>query len=198
MSSHQSQFGRMCRTLRVACGLKQRQVAEAIGVKPTTYANLESSPWKVVQRSRVERLAELFQLTPDVREALLAAWEATPLSPFGERNRERWAKRRLQRSKAKHYDRVRLSLVECLVLLVDGAGAKSLCTCWFGGGTADDPSRSCVICEALENAGLVDGWTDPAKMLDQLYKIQEQLESQIQNQQHNGDTAHDTNASVER
>lgn len=196
MSSHHSQFGQLCRALRVAANLKQRQVAEAIGIAASTYANLESSPWKVIQRSRMERLAELYQLGPDNRARLVAAWEATPLSPFGERNRARWEKRRQQRSKLKHYDRMRLSLVECLVALVDGARGRSLCTCQFGGGTPDDPARSCVICEALENAGLVDGWTDPDNMLKELYKLQEQLESQIQSQQRKGDATDDTNAST--
>src|ERR1051325_9940880 len=63
-SQHQSDFGRMCRALRVQKGLKQREVAVAMGIKLSTYGNVESSRWKVVNRARAARLRAFYRRPP--------------------------------------------------------------------------------------------------------------------------------------
>lgn len=176
--SARSMFCVMIRELRTSKGLKQREVADAIGVREGTYANAESSPWKCMRRSRAERLATYHELGKGERAALLAAWDNWPLSEGGKRRADYWARRNQARTKIRKHDRLQLAVVELVGLLLiyapDGAG---LCNCEFGGGTVDDPTRPCEVCFALESVGIVDGWTTKERVTRQLAELQSKLET---------------------
>lgn len=168
-----SDFGIMCRELRVNKRLKQREVAEGIGVKLSTVGNIESSPWKVVGIDKVNRMVEFFQLPPDRAAELRSAWERVPLSEYGAKQRESWQRRNKMRSKAKHYDKVQRSLAEVLGLAIEAMNHQyqgRVCTCAF------DRDELCEICMALDNLGL-DTFTTLEKATSDLAALQDKLES---------------------
>lgn len=162
----------MCRELRIQKGLKQREVAEAIGVKASTYGNVESSAFKVVGVQKVARMAALYKLTPAELSALSDAWERCPLSPYGEKQRKHWERRNRLRSKAKHFDRVFLSLIEVLGAFLPKLSDEDACCCEFGG------ERSCEVCAALENLGLPP-YTTKDKVMADLARLQDKLEARF-------------------
>ena len=158
----------MCRTLRVRKGLKQREVAAAIGVKCSTYGNVESSQWKVINRERAAKLIGLYGLNPEMAAQLLAAWDRCPISPGGEKRKEFWRKRNELRSKAKNHDPLKLALIELLGLHLMALPDAEICACDF--------DHVCGVCNALARVG-VDPFTpaDRDKILAQLVKIREKL-----------------------
>ncbi|SRR6266568_2122555 len=165
-----SDFAMMCRELRVQKGLKQREVAERIGVKTSTYGNIECSEFKVIRAERVSRLIALYQLAPDRASAFSAAWARCPLSPYGEKQRKTWETRNKQRSKAKNHDRMQWSLCLVLGVHIGLTDSDKVCVCQpFGG----DP---CEVCEALTVLGL-DTYTTREVAIDQLSKLQGKLEA---------------------
>lgn len=167
-SKSKSDFAVMCRALRVEKGLKQREVALAIGVKLSTYGNLECSHWKVVGRDKAVRLIPLYDLSPDRSAVLLDAWERCPLSPHGEKRREQFKKTNEFRSKARNHDSLKLALVELLGLHLMALPDAEVCACDFG--------TVCGVCAALERVGL--GPFTPAdrdRILAQLVKIREKM-----------------------
>jgi len=119
--SIRSEFAAICRNLRIERALKQRQVAEAIGVKLATYGNLESSRFKVISDRRAEALSGFYGLSAEDHERLMLASAACPLSPGGEIRRATWAKLNTQRSKAKNHDALKLALVNPAWRPPDGA-----------------------------------------------------------------------------
>jgi transcriptional regulator with XRE-family HTH domain len=137
----------MVRALRVSAGLKQRQVAAGIGIKDSTYGNVECSPHRVIGIDRVRALARFFELPESQAAVLVAAWEATPLSEFGERHKAAWERRNRMRYKAKHHDRVFASLVEVLGILIPALPEGQVCSCELDG-------ELCTVCAALDNLGL--------------------------------------------
>lgn len=162
----------MCRDLRIEKGLKQREVASAIEIKPATYGNLESSRFKVIRRSKAEMLADFYCLDSERRRTLLDAWDRCPLSPYGEKQRESWARRNALRSKAKNHDGIRRALVDLLGIHLMALPDDQLCSCEFG-------SPTCPLCTALERLGL-DPYTpaDRDRLLSKLWRLQEQLSAQ--------------------
>lgn len=172
-STVKSDFAMFARELRVKKGLKQREVASAIGVKPSTYGNLESSPHRVVGADKVYRMIQLYELSPDRASELRSAWERTPLSAYGARLRKSWERRNRQRSKAKHYDRVQRSLAECLGLMLTAfseANQGRVCACAF------DKDELCEVCMALDNLGL-DTFTTLDKAISDIAALQDRLEA---------------------
>jgi len=168
----------MARDLRVKKGLRQRQVAQLIGIAPSTYANLESSPNRVIREDRAELLAKVHGLCEAERMALMDAWRRAPLSEYALRQRDRWAARNKLRSKARNYDRMQLALVELLGLFIGFVPKPgSYCNCAFGGGTAEDPTRSCELCSALEALGFLGGFSDKDELVMRLSKMQDELEA---------------------
>lgn len=167
-STPHSEFGILCRTLRIQKGLKQREVAAAIGVKNSTYGNVESSQWKVINRDRAAKLIGLYALPPDRAAELLAAWDRCPISPGGQQRKQFWAKRNELRSKAKNHDPLKLALVELLGLHLMAVPDAEICACDFG--------TVCGVCSALARLGL--GPFTPAdrdRILEQLVKIREKI-----------------------
>lgn len=163
-----SDFAKLCRQLRTEKRLKQREVAEKIGIAASTYGNVESSPYKVVGLDKVERLINFY----DIRGSQLAAdlrssWERVPLSPYGEKQRKGWERRNRMRSKAKHHDRLMVSLVEVIGAFLPHIPDREVCACSFG-------APACELCAALENLGL-DGFASKDKTLDQLAKLADKL-----------------------
>lgn len=174
----------MARELRIKNHLKQRQVAERIGIKPSSYGNLECSPFKVVGRDKVVRMGLLYKLTPLELAALSAAWERCPLSPYGEKQKKHWERRNRMRSKAKHHDRIFLSLLEVLGTLIPMVDGDHVCSC----GAAGPPDGSefeweppavnglCEVCSALENLGL-SPYTTKERVIAELDRLQCKLEA---------------------
>jgi transcriptional regulator with XRE-family HTH domain len=166
--SEKPEFARLCRELRVNHQpyLKQRQVAEVLGIAVSTYGNLESSRFMVVGRASAERLAKFYRLDPGSAGNLIRAWEKLPLSPHGEKRRKIFARRASQRSKAKHHDALMVSLCEVLGALLPMLPPSQICAC--------DIASTCEICTALERLGLEPFSSLPA-VIDQLAKLGDQL-----------------------
>lgn len=151
-SKQKSDFAIMCRTLRKEKGLKLREVADAVGIKSSTYGNVESSPFKVIGAEKVVKLIRLYGLPPDRAAELSAAWERVPLSEYGEKIRERWRKRNTQRSTAKRVPALEEALIELLFAQIGDHGDNS-CRCGFDG-KLEGSDRACEVCEALQVLGL--------------------------------------------
>jgi transcriptional regulator with XRE-family HTH domain len=168
--SEKPEFARLCRELRVNHQpyLKQRQVAEALGVAVSTYGNLESSRFMVVGRASAERLAKFYRLDPGSAGNLIRAWERLPLSPHGEKRRKIFARRASQRSKAKHHDVLMVSLCEVLGAVLPMLPPDQICAC--------DITSTCEVCTALEHLGL-EPFTTPEVVIEQLAKLGDQLEA---------------------
>ena len=138
----------MVRELRIQKGHKQREVAEFIGCKLSTYGNVESSPFKVIGRARVEKLVKLYSLTPDRAAELRTMWENVPLSPYSLRQRAKWQKRNTLRSMVARVPVLELALVEILSFAAGFAPDDALCVCGFDG-LVEGSDRACEVCEAL-------------------------------------------------
>lgn len=164
-----SAFGVRCRALRISKVLKQREVAAAIGVKLSTYGNVESSRWKVINRDKAMKLAAFYRLSPADTAALLTDWEACPLSPGGEKRREVWKRTNEFRSKARNHDKLKAALVDLLGVHLMALPDAELCSCEFG-------EPTCPLCTSLERLGL-DAYNpaDRERLLARLAKLQEQL-----------------------
>lgn len=163
-------FGARCRELRISRHLKQRQVAEAIGIAGSTYGNLESAAHRVIAGDKAVALADFHKLAASDREVFLALWEATPLSGFTLKRRERWRTLNERRSLAKRVPALELSLCLVLGVHIGLTDSDKVCVCQpFGG----DP---CEVCEALTVLGL-DTYTTREVAIDQLSKLQGKLEA---------------------
>jgi transcriptional regulator with XRE-family HTH domain len=168
-SKQKSDFGILCRELRVSKGHKQREVAAAMGVKLSTYGNLECSHWKVVSREKAVRLISFYGLLPDRAAVLLAAWERCPLSPHGEKRRAGFEKVRLFRGKARNHDSLQLGFIDLLAARLMDIADEFLCQCEFG-------EPACLTCGSLERLGLPPyTGADRDQIFDQLEKLREKL-----------------------
>lgn len=147
-------------------GLKQREVSAAIGIELSTYGNLESSPFKVISEQRADRLSGFYGLCKEDHEKLMEASRNCPLSPYGQKRREAYAKQNTQRAKAKGHDAMKLALVNLLGAHLMALPDSDLCSCEFGGDV-------CPTCAALERVGLppVASAPDRDEILKSLTKI---------------------------
>lgn len=171
-------FPRRLRDLRVAAGKKQREVAVALRLTPSSYANAESANHKRISRERVDRLAKLYQLDDAQAAELVAGWEALPESEYNARQRTTYEKRKAFRSKARNHDRLKLALLEVTTQLVTTvADPETLCACppvdMFAD-APDEPPEPCELCNALRLLGLV-GWTDLDDVVGKLAAAQEAM-----------------------
>lgn len=160
-------FSLLCRKLRAEKGLTQRGVAWGMKVAPSTYSNLESRPHRVVAPDKLEALIRFYALDEAAAAEMRALYEALPLSSFATARREYWARRNKMRSKSLHHDRLFLSLVEVLGVLIP-ATPDPVCSCEFG-------APACEVCSALNNLGL-NGWTTREEVLANLAKLTDKLE----------------------
>lgn len=160
----------MCRNLRISRNFRQRRVAEAIGVKTSTYANLESSPYRVVGIEKAERIAEFYNLDQAARDELVARWSKTELSEFGKQSRERWEKRNAQRSKAKRAAALERCLIDVLAVLFANTNSDDveLCLCTFG-------EPLCEVCAALAILG-APAYTTLEAAVENLAALQRRIE----------------------
>jgi transcriptional regulator with XRE-family HTH domain len=163
------EFPSMCRQLRMARHETQATVAGAMGIKPSTYGNMESQNFKVVRIERVQRLAHHFGLDESRTADLVAAWQALPVSEYSTKQKATWERRNAYRSKARNYDRMRDALASALALLVTSVpDPNSLCICSFDGSTF------CELCECLRLLGL-KGWTTLEEVIKELAALQDKL-----------------------
>jgi len=168
-SKIKSDFAVMCRALRVEKGLKQREVAELIGVAPATWGNVESSAFKVINRQRALKLIEKLNVPTPRATELLEAWDRCPLSEFGKKRKDYWSKRNIQRNKARHHDRLKFALVGCLGIILMDRPDDAVCEC-------DGTGATCTVCYALEAVGAARFTpADRDKILRQLAKAHEDL-----------------------
>jgi transcriptional regulator with XRE-family HTH domain len=168
-------FAQRIRWLRRNSNQSQRQVAEAIGVKESTYANAEASHHRRLRRERVERLAHHHGLNQVEVEELIAGWQAMPESEYNRRNSKTWASRDARKSKLKAYDPLRRALLEMVSLVVGvAADPETLCSCeepdMFAPADAAEPVR-CEICNALHLLGL-GAWDGPDATMSKLADMQ--------------------------
>lgn len=152
--------------------LRQRQVADAIGVKPSTYGNIESSNHKVVRRERVVDLAKFYELDAGDSERLLAAWEQLPASEFNLRQAGRRRERSAFRVNAREAPKLRLALVEVLGVLL--GVTDDPCACVPASEVAGDPRPPCEVCSALHVLGL-SSWTSRDVVAEQLSALQDSM-----------------------
>lgn len=158
----------------MAAGRTQRELAAAIGVKESTYANAEASRHRRLRMERVVRLAKYHGLTRLEADELIAGWQAMPESEYNQRNAKSWAKRDERQGKLKNHDRLKLALLEMTtMLLTNVADPGSLCTCtevdMFAEGSSGE---QCELCDALRLLGLT-GWTTLDDVVAKLAAIQE-------------------------
>jgi transcriptional regulator with XRE-family HTH domain len=170
-----SEFAKMCRALRVENGLKQREVASAIGVAVSTYGNVECSPWKVVGSQKVAKMVKLYSLDQERASALLSAWEQVPLSPYGERVRHKWQKRNALRSKAKHHDLLEFAMIDLIFWAVQFTPDDQMCICGFDG-KVPESDHPCELCEALAALGL-GAYSSRDRLTTDLVKLHAKLEA---------------------
>lgn len=155
------EFNRLIRALRQQRGASHRAIGEAIGLQPSSAQNVEHKPYKSLARPKVERLAAFYGLDAAARAALLAAWEALPVSPYSQQNAGRWTARRQVRAKARHHDAMKLALIDLLAVYLEGMQAlrthtgdeSPLCTCTPADPFADAEPRLCELCAALRVIG---------------------------------------------
>lgn len=152
----------MARQLRITHGLKQREVATAIGVQPSTYGNLESSPYKIIRRERVDDMARLYKLDKDQYSELIAAWDRAPISDYSAKQRKGWEKRNEARSKGKQLEIVKLALCDVIDWLASSAAVgepvEAACDCRPPDPFMDEDGRTCELCLAMHALGFPDGW----------------------------------------
>ena len=110
----------------------------------------------------------LYQLPPTGASALLEAWDRCPLSPYGERQRQKWDKRNVMRSKSKMYDVLRVCLTEVLGVHIGAMDDDKICVCDF--------DNVCEVCASLEALGL-DRYSTRDHAITQLAALQGKLET---------------------
>jgi transcriptional regulator with XRE-family HTH domain len=165
-------FPARIRALRLAANKRQADVATAIGVKESTYANAESSNTRRLRLDRVHKLARWYGLGHVETAELVTGWEAMPESDYNKRNARPWAERDERRSKLKAHDKMKLSLLEILTLYI--AREDEPCTCPPYDVFADKQATPCEICHALKLLG-VDGWGKKDLVMAKLADIQEEM-----------------------
>lgn len=168
------EFPSRVRELRVSRNLRQRDVASAIGVTPSTYGNIESNNHKTIRLDRVLRLAAFYSLDNEQAKLLVDAWQALPVSEYSKRQTDANTKRNAYRSKAKSHDRMKMALLEVTTLLVTAAAdPDTLCACAETDSSDMFADREpCELCGALQLLGL-SGWTSQDDVIAKLAKIQE-------------------------
>jgi transcriptional regulator with XRE-family HTH domain len=165
------------RELRIAAGKTQKQVAAVLGIKGQSYGNAESSNHKRISRDRAAKLAVYYQLSQTETAELLAGWEALPQGEFKQREAASYEKNKAYRSKARNYDRLKLSLLEMTTLYVTIApDPETLCACspvdMFSESPSGQDQDCCELCSALRLLGLT-GWTNLDEVVAKLAAIQE-------------------------
>ena len=173
-------FPAMCKELRDANHLKQREVANAVRLKLSSYGNVESNNHKTMSLDRVHRLAKFYQLDAAATAELVAAWEELPISEYSAKQAKTYEQRKEFKNKAKMFDRMKVSLVEvCTMLVTSAIDPGTLCTCpeidmFADESDRDDPLASCELCTALQLLGLT-GFTDVDDTVLKLARVQEGL-----------------------
>jgi len=171
-------FPTLCKQLREARGLKQREVAAVVGLKTNSYGNVESNNHKTLDEKKVLKLAAFYELDETATADLVAAWRDLPVSAYNQRNRPSWERRKALRSAADERDAFRIACVNLATLLTTNVpDPDQLCTCrapdddW--GAPAD--REPCELCDALQLLGL-PRWTTLDDVVAKLAAVQEALQ----------------------
>lgn len=168
-------FAILARQLRVRAGLRQRQVAAAMAITPSSYGNLESSQWKTVRRERVDAMSRLYRLDANQHAALVAAWERAPVSEYSQKQRSTWDKRNETRSRSKRLEIVTTVLCDILdsaaMASKYGYPIQTGCQCQAADDFIGVEATTCDLCRAFHALGFPDGWVDADIALDRIAKI---------------------------
>lgn len=171
------EFPRLCRELRLAKGLKQREVAVSAGMNPKSYGNVECTSHKVVAKHKVDRLALCFGLSDfsiPTRQEFVSAWESLPQSSYSANQAKGFDRRKAHRSKAKAHDLLRASLLEIVTLVVTTApDPDTLCACPPMDVFTGDPVQPCELCSAMHLLGVSEGFTTVDQAVSALAERQE-------------------------
>jgi transcriptional regulator with XRE-family HTH domain len=178
-------FPARLRELRVAAGKKQREVAAAVGMAESSYANAESANHKRIRLGKVHKLAKFYGLDDAATLELVAGWEALPESQYNRNMAKPWADRNARRAKLKNYDKLKDAAIGMFAMFVaaldmHGHDPGELCSC--GGPqegdmfaeTEDSSGLSCDLCGPLKLFGLA-GWTNLEDVTSKLAALQEEL-----------------------
>lgn len=172
-----SQFNHRIRELRKSLGLTQAQVAAALELAPSSYGNAENFAHKTMSEHRVKRLARMFRLDDAGSAELVALWREMPASEYAQRNAEKWSEQNSRRSKARMYDKLKISLVEMVSLCIGVApDSDTLCICETAGDPDFGTGEPCELCTALELLEL-PRWTNRHEVIEQLAALQEKLQT---------------------
>lgn len=170
-----TEFSAIIKGLRAASRLKQREVAEALGVQAGTYGNMESSPFRLVRREKVDALSRFYKLDSVQHAELVAAYEKLPLSEYSQRQRETWAKRSAMRSKGKKLEEVKLVLCDLLDGIASTAGMGgeylTVCSCKPPDEFVGEDGYTCDLCRAFHALGFPDGYVSPQVAMDRIVEI---------------------------
>lgn len=179
-------FGKICRSLRLARGMTQREVADLArgengrGLATATVGTIESSPYRVISAERAAILADrVFGLQGEERQRFLDEHERTPLSEFSERRREHWKKANDLRAKLRNFDTLVYATCELAIRFIQEMPVGEACRCEFGGGSYGDAAKPCELCFALERVGIIGGLGDQERTLTRLSTIMRKLEDKI-------------------
>ena len=165
----------MCRQMRVDRHLKQREVADGIGIKVSSYGNVESNNHKTVAIDKVRALARFYTLDDAATAELVAAWEDLPVSAYSKNQAKSYAERNARRSKARMHDRMKAALLEMTTLhVVAAASPDDVCTCEPPDLFAGAQPEPCEVCNALQLLGL-SGYTNRDDVIAELARLQEAM-----------------------
>lgn len=182
------EFPSICRSLRIQHGLTQAKVADAIGVKHSSYGNVESANYVVIGQKKVEALARLYDLNENDTQQMINYWKLLPVHEYTSKNRERWKEKNAQRSKAKAHDALWRAAVEAFGIVAgimfdeqwSPDKCASLCACDKSPGvhppSANHPSLRCEFCTCLEVLGMPEGWTDLETVTAKLAEHQDKMD----------------------
>ena len=168
-------FQDMCHNLRVQGRLKLRQVADAIGIAPSSAGNVEYSRFRVISDEKAARLADFYKLGPKTyptRDAFMAASAALPISEYTANQRERWKVGNEQRSKSRRYELL-FEAVNNLVCMHAAFGDPCTCTPAVAE-SFDEPAVAgvtCALCQACQAMGIPEGYGDSRVVLDRIGKL---------------------------
>lgn len=168
-------FAVMARRLRMKHDLRQKQVAEAMAITPSTYGNLECSSFKTVRRERVDAMSRLYNLDAAEHAELVAAWERAPISEYSQRQKEGWDKRNAMRSKGKKLEEVKLVLCDLLDGIAfhgqHGGAYPVVCSCKPPDEFVGEDGYTCDLCRAFHALGFPDGYVSPQVAMDRIMEI---------------------------
>lgn len=169
-------YGKMLKALREERGYTQKGFGEMFGVAISTIGNIECYPHRVIRRDKLERGLARLNVSATLREKILAAYDVAPISEFAQKRRERFAKQREQRNKARSSDGLRDALAQILTRLAyEGVACdcESARAALLANEAPNAAAYRCELCVGMIAIGVHEGWVDPTSALTALDRFAE-------------------------